>query len=209
MQNQLWSNYKMSKNNIGELKANTDGYLTGKLILAMPSLTGSPFEKAVIYICSHDKNGAMGVIINRPLPSVNFEDIILQLKLETKNINQKFMPTIHFGGPVDITRGFILHSTDNIHKDTIMLNKDIGITATTDMLRHIIVGDGPEDLIFMLGYAGWGEGQLETEIQLNSWLVANADTKLLFHTDDCDKWEKALEKIGITPLQLSNIAGTA
>ncbi len=192
-----------------KLTANTDGYLTGKLLLAMPSLMDSPFEKAVIYICSHDKKGAMGIIINRPLPYIDFDDIIQQLKIDTKSIKSNSIPPVHFGGPVDITRGFLLHSTDNIHKDTILLNKEIGITATTDMLKHIVMGDGPANIIFTIGYTGWGEGQLESEIQLNSWLITDASTELLFYTDGNEKWEKALNSIGIDPSKLSHISGNA
>ncbi len=185
------------------------GYLTGQLLLAMPSLRDSNFEKSVIYICSHDEKGAMGIVINQPLKSVDFSEVLAQLKLDDDAIQPGLFPDVHFGGPVEMTRGFVLHSTDHTHKDTILLNDTFGITATIDILQDIVTGQGPTDSIFALGYSGWGPGQLEQEMQANAWLSVDANPDLIFDTNVDDKWDQALAALGISPAQLSTIVGNA
>lgn len=185
------------------------GYMTGQLLLAMPSLRNSNFEKSVIYICSHDDKGAMGIVINQPLKSVDFGEVLAQLKLDDNEVQPGLFPDVHFGGPVEMTRGFVLHSIDHTHKDTIVLNETFGITATVDILQDIVTGHGPSDSIFALGYSGWGPGQLEEELQANAWLSVDAHPALIFDTDVDDKWDKALERLGISPAQLSTIVGNA
>ncbi|TVQ83266.1 MAG: YqgE/AlgH family protein [Micavibrio sp.] len=185
------------------------GYLSGRLLLAMPSLRDGGFEKSLIYVCSHDARGAMGIVINQPLKSVEFGDILSQLKLDGIEIDPRHLPDVHFGGPVEITRGFVLHSTDRVHNDTVILDKNFGITATVEILQDIVTGCGPQKSIFALGYSGWGAGQLEQEIHDNVWLPLDADPGLIFNTAVDEKWDRALENLGISPARLSTVSGNA
>lgn len=184
-----------------------DSPLRGSLLVAMPMLRGDTFARSVIYMCTHSAAGAMGIVINQAVPEVTFKELLSQLHLPHNEI--KVDPVIHYGGPVEAGRGFVLHSTDFMREETIRLGKDIGITGTVDILRAISEGHGPRKSIFALGYAGWGPGQLEAEIQANSWLVVPADDDLLFSGGLSGKWEKALLKIGVTPAFLSFEAGHA
>jgi putative transcriptional regulator len=158
-------------------------------------------------VCTHSPAGAMGIIINQAAQEVTFKDLLTQLHLPHDGI--KVDPVIHCGGPVEAGRGFVLHSTDFIREDTIRLGNNIGITGTVDILRAISEGNGPSKSIFALGYAGWGPGQLDAEIQANSWLTVPADDDLLFSDGLSAKWERAMLKIGVTPAALSFEAGHA
>ncbi len=177
------------------------------LLIAMPGLQGDAFFRSVVYLCAHSPAGAMGIVINQRLPEVRFRDLLGQLLLPSSEM--KVDPVVHFGGPVESGRGFVLHSTDFMREDTVCINNHIGITGTIDILRAISEGTGPRKSIFALGYAGWGPGQLDAEIQANSWLTVPADDELIFNTDLSGKWEKAMLKIGITPAALSFEAGHA
>ena len=181
--------------------------LRGSLLVAMPALRGEAFAKSVIYVCTHSPQGAMGIVINQVAQEVKFKDLLAQLHLPHDAI--KVDPVVHFGGPVESGRGFVLHSTDFVREDTIRLGNNIGITGTVDILRAISEGNGPQKSIFALGYAGWGPGQLDAEIQANSWLTVPADDELLFSGGLSAKWEKAMLKIGVTPAALSFEAGHA
>ena len=190
------------KNNEAE-----DGFLTGQLLLATAQLHGSFFAKTVIYICSHNKEGAMGIVINQPIETIQFHELLEQLNLKPGfNVPT---PVVHLGGPVDTSRGFVLHSTDVTKSDTLKIGDHLGITGTTDILRLIAEGRGPSKSLLALGYAGWGPGQLEHELQENSWLTVNADDGIIFDQDLNRKWEKALKKLGVDPVHLSATAGTA
>jgi putative transcriptional regulator len=178
-----------------------------QLLVAMPSLRADAFSRSVVYICAHSPAGAMGIVINQKLPEVQFRDLLGQLNLPHSEL--KVEPVVHFGGPVESGRGFVLHSTDFKQKDTLCINHHIGITGSVDILRAISEGHGPRRSIFALGYAGWGPGQLEAEIQANSWLTLPADDDIIFAADLSGKWEKALLKMGITPAALSFEVGHA
>lgn len=184
-----------------------DGFLRDTLLVAMPSLRGDAFARSVVYLCTHSAAGAMGLVINQAVPEVKFKDLLAQLKLPHDGI--RVDPLVHFGGPVESGRGFVLHSTDFMREDTVRLNEGLGITGTVDILRAISEGTGPRKSIFALGYAGWGPGQLDNEIQNNHWLTVPADEELLFSTGIDGKWEKALSRIGVTPAALSFDAGHA
>jgi putative transcriptional regulator len=189
------------------LSGDGDSPLRDNLLVAMPTLRGDTFAKSVIYLCTHTPAGAMGIVINQVAPEVKFKDLLAQLHLPHDEI--RVDPIIHFGGPVESGRGFVLHSTDFIREDTIRISPRVGITGTVDILRAISEGHGPSKSIFALGYAGWGPGQLDAEIQANSWLTVPADDDLLFSGGLSAKWEKALLKIGVTPAALSFEAGHA
>lgn len=186
-------------------------YLTGKLLLSMPSMGDPRFDRSVIFICAHDDNGAMGLVINNKLAGVEFDDLLKQLninsdiKIDLKSVN---IPVMN-GGPVDNARGFLLHSADYKQVDTITIDDFYGVTGTVDALREVAQGEGPDQLLFVLGYAGWSAGQLDQEMQQNSWLVVDPDPSLVFHPVNDEKWAMAMQKLGIDPAMLSGAAGQA
>ena len=186
--------------------------LKGRLLLAMPGMGDSRFHKAAILVCAHDENGAMGLVINHTLPGIGMEELLKQLDISTDNRQTekpvKDIPVMS-GGPVETARGFILHSTDFAQDDTIKVNDDFCVTGTIDALKAISTGNGPHDMIFILGYAGWSPGQLDQEIQQNAWLVLDADQEIVFEKDPEKIWAKAIGKLGIDPAMLSGEAGHA
>lgn len=175
------------------------------LLVAMPQHEDGFFTRSVIYVCAHSAEGAMGIVINQPMPDINFSELLDQLHLP----ESRSEPTVHFGGPVETGRGFVLHSTDFCREDTVRLNDGLSLTGTIDILRAISEGRGPDRAIFALGYAGWGPGQLEAELQANSWLTVPADDDLIFDPDLPHKWEMALARLGVSPVMLSLQGGTA
>ena len=185
-----------------------DGYLTGQLLIAMPTMRDPRFARSVIYICAHSDEGAMGLVVNRLIGSLTFADLMEQLNLtEPQNDPEK---KIHFGGPVETSRGFVLHTAEYKQDETMVVDGTIGLTATVDVLRDIAIGGGPRRSLLALGYSGWGPGQLETEIQDNGWLSVDADVALVFDDTDLDhKWDRAMAKIGVEPSMLSGEAGRA
>jgi putative transcriptional regulator len=192
-----------------------DGYLDGQLLIAMPVMGDPRFERSVIYLCAHSSEGAMGIMVNRPAGSIDFPELLVQLKIINKSDqiklsgNAESMQVLQ-GGPVDTGRGFVLHSSDFYIKDaTLKIADGICLTATIDILKAIAKGVGPKHAILALGYAGWAPGQLENEIQENGWLHCDADPDLIFGDDVEDKYSRALRKIGIDPGMLSNEAGHA
>lgn len=192
-------------------KDNEDYYLTGKLLLAMPGISDPRFNKAVILVCSHDEKGAMGLVINHTLPGVSFEELVDQLKIKsdiTLDASNFSLP-IMSGGPVESGRGFILHSTDFKRSETMTIADLYGITGTIEALRDVLMGNKPKDMLFILGYAGWTAGQLDAELQQNSWLVVDPDPSIIFHSVVEDKWKLAIGKLGINPSIFSGMAGSA
>jgi putative transcriptional regulator len=183
-------------------------HLTGKLLIAMPGMGDPRFEHSVIYMCAHSDDGAMGLIINKPAPDLRFSDLLEQLDIKT---NGNATDThVHYGGPVEHGRGFVLHSCDYASVDsTLKVNDDFGMTATLDILEDISNGDGPESCLLALGYSGWGPGQLESEIQANGWLTSDATYELVFGTRHADLWQAALASLGIDPRMLSAEGGRA
>lgn len=181
--------------------------LTGKLLVAMPQLMDPRFTHAVILICGHDKQGAMGLVLNRLIDSITLQELLEQLNIKTPLIKEEI--PIHFGGPVEMGRGFILHSTDYLHKASVKINDDMALTATVDILNEIANGHGPQKKILALGYTGWSAGQLEAELQQNSWLVVDADSDLIFTKELELLWKQALNKLGVNPELLSFETGHA
>jgi putative transcriptional regulator len=190
-------------------------YLDGQLLIAMPVMGDPRFERSVIYMCAHSADGAMGIMINRPAGSIDFPDLLVQLNIIAKDDQIKLPDTaesmkVMRGGPVDTGRGFVLHSSDFfIDNATLPIDDKICLTATVDILKAIANGNGPKHAILALGYAGWGPGQLENEIQGNGWLHCDADPDLIFGDDMDEKYVRALAKIGIDLGMLSNEAGHA
>ncbi len=191
------------------------GYLDGQMLIAMPAMNDERFERAVIYVCAHSTEGAMGIVVNQPASNIKFPDLLVQLEVipEAERIQ---LPTgadgvkVLKGGPVETGRGFVLHSADFfIENSTLPIDDGICLTATLDILKAIAHGSGPASAILALGYAGWAPGQLEQEIQGNGWLHCAADPELIFGPDTGSKYDKALRKIGIDLSHLSNEAGHA
>lgn len=184
-----------------------DSPLRNRLLIAMPRLNDGFFTRSVVYLCAHSDAGAMGIVINQKLPDVQFGDLLSQLHLPKSQLVVE--PVVHFGGPVEAGRGFVLHSTDFMREDTVRVNDSMCITGTIDILRAMAEGKGPQRSIFALGYAGWGAGQLEAEIQANSWLTVAADEEIIFNADLSKKWEMAFARLGINPMMLSEDVGHA
>jgi putative transcriptional regulator len=191
------------------------GYLDGQMLIAMPAMGDERFSRAVIYVCAHSTEGAMGIIVNQPAANINFPDLLVQLEVipaaeRIELPNTAGAVKILKGGPVETGRGFVLHSADFfIENSTLPIDEGICLTATLDILKAIANGKGPVSAILALGYAGWAPGQLETEIQQNGWLHCAADPELIFGTDTDGKYKKALRKIGIDLGMLSSESGHA
>ena len=182
-------------------------YLTGQLLIAMPGMTDPRFQRTVIYMCAHNEDGAMGLVVNRLFGSVKFEDLLEQLEIEIQEPIAN-MP-VHYGGPVESGRGFVLHSTDYVRDGTLVVDDEVALTATIDILRAISENRGPRRNILLLGYAGWGPGQLDAEIQANGWLNVPCDESLLFDPELDTKWERSIAKLGVSLSMLSAEAGHA
>lgn len=183
------------------------GYITGQLLVAMPSMRDPRFTRTVIYMCAHTTDGAMGLVINRLVGSLSFPDLLQQLNISSTPASEHIR--IRNGGPVETGRGFVLHSGEYHDDATLRVAESVGLTATLDILRDIASGQGPKRSLLALGYAGWGPGQLDSEIQANAWLCVPADDELIFDDKLTDKWERSIEKIGIDFRLLSGEAGNA
>jgi putative transcriptional regulator len=183
-------------------------FLEGKLLIALPGMSDPRFEKTVIFMCAHSTDGAMGLIVNKPVEGLGFHDMMARLGLRI-TANTPDFPVL-FGGPVETGRGFVLHSGDyESNESTMPVSEDISLTATLDILRAMAEGRGPQKAIFALGYAGWGAGQIENEIRLNGWIHCDADSAILFDAEMSAKWSAALRKLGIDLSGLSANAGRA
>jgi putative transcriptional regulator len=191
------------------------GFLDGQMLVAMPSMSDERFARAVIYVCAHSTEGAMGIIVNQAVADVDFPDLLVQLNV-IPDSDRIELPRraegvkVLKGGPVETGRGFVLHSADYfIENSTLPIDEGVCLTATLDILKAIARGEGPVSAVLALGYAGWAPGQLEKEIQDNGWLHCTADSELIFGTDIDTKYDRALRKIGIDPGMLSSEAGHA
>ncbi len=181
--------------------------LTGQLLIAMPQMGDPFFDRSVVYLCEHSiEAGAMGLIVNKTLDEITTDQLYAQLNIKPVVHGCE---AVHFGGPVATGNGFVLHSTDYREASTLGVGADFALTATIDILRARARGQGPSRSLVALGYAGWGPGQLDGEIQANGWLSVAADTELVFHTPDASKWQRALAKLGVSPEMLSGETGRA
>jgi putative transcriptional regulator len=188
-------------------KAEGEGLLTGQLLIAMPLMDTPHFSHTVIYICAHTPEGAMGIVLNRPLNRPSFDDLLEQLEV---------MPTpparrieLFRGGPVDAARGFVLHTSDWTGDGSLLVDDQVALTASLDVLKAIADGGGPARGLLALGYAGWGPGQLDREMHDNAWLSAPATVELLFDREHETKWRRAMAILKVDPLLLSGSAGHA
>ncbi len=182
-------------------------YLTGQCLVAMPGMEDSRFDHAVVYLCAHSEEGAMGLVLNRELPDMPISRLMEQLNIPLTPACAEV--PVHFGGPVEPGRGFVLHSADFMSDSSMLVDSRRALTATLDILRAVAEGRGPRQFLMALGYSGWGSGQLDAELRQNAWLVVPADDALLFGKDSGKKWQAAIAKLGIDVAKLSSTAGNA
>ena len=182
-------------------------FLTGQLLIAMPAMEDERFAHSVIYLCAHTPEGAMGLVLNRPLQRPKFDELLRQLEVAPVPPARRIR--LCAGGPLDNARGFVLHTADWTGEGSLRVNEALALTASLDVLKAIAEGGGPREGLLALGYAGWGPGQLDAEIQQNAWLSVPADETIVFDGDHDTKWRRALGKLKIDPLLLSGVAGHA
>lgn len=185
-----------------------DGFLLGKLLIAMPGMPDKRFEKSVIFMCAHSDQGAMGLIVNKPFEGLTFRELVE--KLDVRVTANTANPPVLFGGPVGTGQGFVLHTSEfGSGEATMPVTSEISLTATIDILRAIAEGRGPEKSLFALGYAGWGPGQIEGELSSNGWIHCDAKKAILFDLECGDKWRAALATLGADISGLSAETGRA
>lgn len=182
---------------------NQSPYLNGHLLIALPAMNDPRFHRAVIFICAHDPQGAMGLMLTQPVAGTTFGHLLEQLGYAQPQAAPLSLPVMS-GGPVETVRGFMLHTPDFSIKDTIVITPDFSVTGTVEGLKKISDGDVPSKMIFALGYSGWSEGQLERELQDNAWLTVQPTPKLIFDTPADQMWEQAFALLGINPVQISS-----
>jgi len=184
------------------------GFFTGQLLIAMPGISDPRFERALILVCAHDQDHAMGIAVNDPLDGLTIP--MLLEKLEIKSTITLPPDPVLLGGPVEGERGFVLHSTDYGGDHSLAVGDGVALTATREVLEAMASHNGaPTRSLLALGYAGWGAGQLEEELKQNVWLTCDADEALIFGHDHERKWTQALAKLGVDPKRLSAVAGRA
>ncbi|TLU74294.1 YqgE/AlgH family protein [Lichenicoccus roseus] len=190
------------------LQPDPDASLTGRLLIAMPALVSSPFAQSVVFLCAHSaEDGAMGLVVNRRLGQPGFDDLLEQLGVAPVPPRRRI--ALCAGGPVENSRGFVLHSADWTGDGSLAVDDGIVLTASLDVLRVIADGAGPRHALLALGHATWAPGQLEEEIQQNAWLSAPATEAIVFGSEHDNKWRRALASLSIDPIRLSRVAGHA
>jgi len=181
--------------------------LAGQILIAMPSLMDPNFNQAVILLCAHGEDGAMGLMLNRAVDRPTFPGLLQQLDIEPQPPAREIR--LCAGGPVETVRGFVLHTADWMAENSLAVEGGLGLTTSLDVLKAIAEGNGPRQGLLALGYAGWGPGQLESELSDNAWLSVPADEGLIFDADNASRWRRAMNKLRIDPLLLSPVAGHA
>lgn len=185
--------------------------LTGQVLIAMPAMGDPRFAHSVVLICEYGPKGALGLIVNKPMPDVTFAEMLEQLEIEAEEGAAVPDIPICYGGPVELRRGFVLHSGDYRARgaEGLSIGGRFGMTGTMEVLEDLAKGRGPKQALLALGCAGWGPGQLEDEIADNGWLTGDASPDIIFGRDMGAKWEAALASLGVHPLMLSSEAGHA
>ena len=184
-------------------------YLKGNIICALPQLNDIFFSKSIIYLTHHNKDGAVGIVLNHKIMKIKAAQIFQKLNIAnvSKNVETDFL--FHIGGPINQNNGFILHTKDYESKNTMKVSKQVKLTCSTEIISDIAQNKGPKQFFISLGYSGWGPGQLENEIKQNSWINLNEELDLLFEIDPEKKWKNALQKTGIDFSKLTNFFGNA
>ncbi|MEM7423101.1 MAG: YqgE/AlgH family protein [Pseudomonadota bacterium] len=178
-------------------------FLDGQILIAMPGMSDPRFHRSIVFLCAHSEDGALGLIVNKPSEELKWKDLFGKLSIPIGSVNAP--KAVHYGGPVEPGRGFVLHSAD-YHADdaTMKVDDNTSMTATVEILQAIAMGRGPSLAVLALGYSGWAPGQLETELQCNGWLLCTPDEDLIFGSESGDKWDRALAKLGVDPALLSS-----
>ena len=184
-------------------------YLKGNIICALPQLNDIFFSKSIIYLTHHNKDGALGIVLNYKIMSIKGAELFKKLKINDvkNNLDMDFL--FHIGGPLNQNNGFILHSQDYKSQHTLKVTKDVNLTCSTEIITDIAKNKGPKKYFISLGYSGWGPGQLEDEIKQNSWINLSEELDLLFDVDSEKKWRNALKKTGIDFKKFSSHSGNA
>ena len=180
--------------------------LTGKILLATPAISNEYLNKSMVFICSHDRTGAMGLVINKPIPNMDIKSLLQKLKINSDGLENLEM---HFGGPEETDRCFILHSDDYIASESTRIKNNIALTINTDIIRASTSKDGPQKKIICIGCCMWEVEQLENEVASSYWIPIESDEALIFGDPRADKWSKALLKIGLHTNLFLNMSGTA
>lgn len=183
------------------------GYLDQQLLIAMPSMLDPNFERSVTLLCQHSEEGAIGITINR-LSRFSLGEIFAQLDIPCAD-EQLSTRAVLEGGPVSVDRGFVVHTPMEGYESSLQLNDDIMVTTSRDILAAIAEGNGPERFVVALGYAGWGDGQLESEMRENAWLSAPLDTAIVFDLPLRDRWQRAVAQLGVGVVNLHGAGGHA
>ena len=184
-----------------------DGYLAGQMLVATPVNDSGCFQKSVVYIFAHSSEGAMGLIINQPLEMVDYASLLEGMDLPQGAAEQKI--PVFFGGPVERARGFVIHTSDYFRDFSLARSNELAVTASSAILGDIIEGRGPKNAALIVGYAGWSAGQLEAEIEANSWISVPATAQLMFGTDNELKWGTASKSLGVDMAFFSTTVGHA
>lgn len=189
-------------------KPSEGDFLNGQVLIAMPGMRDPRFHRTLVYLCAHSSEGAMGLIVNKRADKLRLGDLFERLGIPAGAAVGR--APVHYGGPVETGRGFVLHSSDYRSDDaTMQVDENTSMTATLDILHAMASNRGPKSAIVALGYSGWAPGQLEAELRANGWLACPADPDLLFGEDEAQKWDRALAKIGVHPAMLSSTGGSA
>ncbi|MEM8915339.1 MAG: YqgE/AlgH family protein [Pseudomonadota bacterium] len=183
------------------------GFFTDRLLVAMPTIVDPQFSRSVVYVCAHNEDGAMGLVVNKPMPDISFPELLVQLEIELTS--EILTDRVNFGGPVETGRGFVLHSSEFQREGTMVVSQSVALTATLDILKAIAEGNGPKRHLLALGYACWDAGQLDDEVRQNGWLHAPPDDEILFGGELDSKWSRAIGKLGFDPSRLSSLTGSA
>jgi len=183
------------------------GSLAGHLLIATSVVQESCFSRSVIYLCAHNETGAMGMIVNYPVENIGIRDIFEQLEIQSENAARDI--PIHFGGPVEANRGFVVHSDEYATEDSLISKDGIAVTASISILQELAAGNGPKQGMLVLGYAGWSPGQLESEIEGGSWIVVPASSQLVFDSNNETKWNLAVAQLGFDMGHFSTVVGHA
>ena len=182
--------------------------LSNQFLIAMPNLADPNFTETLTLICEHNEDGALGFVVNRPA-NIPLSDLLEQQEIEFTPVQGITDAPLYQGGPVDIERGFILHSPEKSWSTTMRVSDQFSITSSRDIIEDTLKGDGPQELMYLLGYAGWGAGQLEEEIATNAWLTTPATAEIVFHTPTEARWKAAAGQLGIDLTLLNPDAGHA
>ncbi len=186
--------------------------LVNHFLIAMPSMLDPVFGGSVVYVCEHNENGALGVVINKPTDMTMqalFEHIELKLEIDVGSTQSVSVKPIMFGGPVQDDRGFVLHTPSGNYSSSLKVTDDVAFTTSIDVLEAVACGDGPRQMIVSIGYSGWGAGQLEDEIAKNGWLTVSADPRIMFDLPIEQRYGAAMKLLGFDPMMLANEAGHA